>query len=415
MIPDIRIQDYSYDLPEERIAKYPLEQRDASKLLVCTEGTGFTPQEAIFSQIDGFLPQGALMIFNETKVVPARLFFRRTSGALIEIFCLEPAEPADYQLCFASTVRCRWKAIVGNRKKWKGDTLALAADPEAHPIAASYQLKADLIEVEGNSCIVEFSWSGGASFSQVLACCGNIPIPPYLKRETEALDLERYQTVYALMEGSVAAPTAGLHFTDAELQRIDEVGIRRRTVCLHVGAGTFLPVKAERIADHQMHTEPFEVSASLLRELRDQIAAGRPVVTVGTTSTRCLESLYYLGVQCIEKGAPEAVRQWEPYRDEGYLPTTVEALDALIDFLSVRGEDRLVSRTGIIIVPGFKFRVADFLVTNFHQPQSTLLLLLAAFVGQTWHDLYSFAMEHGFRFLSYGDSSLLQRNNNQQI
>lgn len=405
MKPQIRIEDFTYPLPEGRIARFPLANRDDSKLLVFTKSVGESPVAAQFKDIARYLPSHALMVFNETKVVPARMLFQRVSGALIEIFCLEPAAPTDYQLCFAQTETCSWKVIVGNLKKWKGDTLHLY-NPTDDPDVKAIDLQAELIENNGKSCIVRFSWRSGASFSQVMGLCGRIPIPPYLKRETEEIDLTRYQTCYARQEGSVAAPTAGLHFTEREFAEIDGRGIDRRKLCLHVGAGTFLPVKSELIADHTMHSEPFEVSLAFLKSLR--VACGGKLIAVGTTSTRCLESLYYLGVHCIERGAPGVVEQWEPYRDEGYRYPTAQALDALIDYVERGGTAKLLSRTQIIIVPGFRFRLVNNLVTNFHQPQSTLLLLIAAFVGPLWRQLYDFALTHDFRFLSYGDSSLLE-------
>lgn len=404
MIGAIRIEDYTYDLPEERIAKFPLEHRDDSKLLVYSESTG--PIASQFVNITDYLPSGAFMVFNETMVVPARLFFKKATGAVIEIFCLEPIEPADYAQNFASTATCRWKAIVGNLKKWKGDTLSFY-NPSGDSVLSMIDLKADLISNDGKSCIVEFSWSGDFSFSAVLAHCGRLPIPPYLKRDTQPLDLERYQTCYADREGSVAAPTAGLHFTEREFEEIDKKGIKRAKLCLHVGAGTFLPVKSEYIADHTMHSEPFEVEIGFLRALK--AACNGPVIAVGTTSTRCLESLYFLGVQCIESGEPKCVSQWEPYRDEGYSYSNVEAVDALIRYMENNNLEKFTSRTQIIIVPGYKFHFIDYLVTNFHQPQSTLLLLVSAFIGDGWKDVYRFAMDNGFRFLSYGDSSLLKR------
>ena len=405
MKPQIRIEDFTYPLPEGRIARFPLANRDDSKLLVFTKSERESPVAASFKEIARYLPSHALMVFNETKVVPARMLFRRASGALIEIFCLEPVEPSDYQMCFAQTERCCWKAIVGNLKKWKGDTLYLY-NPADDQAVQETGLQAELLENNGKSCIVAFSWRSGASFSQVMSLCGRIPIPPYLKRETQEIDLTRYQTCYARQEGSVAAPTAGLHFTDREFAEIDARGIERRKLCLHVGAGTFLPVKSELIADHTMHSEPFEVSLDFLRRVR--AACGGKLIAVGTTSTRCLESLYYLGVHCIERGEPGVVEQWEPYRDEGYRYATAEALDALIDYVAQGESAKLLSRTQIIIVPGFRFRLVNNLVTNFHQPQSTLLLLIAAFVGPVWRQLYDFALANGFRFLSYGDSSLLE-------
>lgn len=401
----IRIQDYTYNLPEERIAKYPLSNRDDSKLLVYAPKT--RPQSPIsthFKDIAQFLPSHGVMVFNETKVVPARVLFRRSTGALIEIFCLEPVSPSDYQLCFAQRRSCRWRAIVGNIKRWKGDTLTVYGDiPELKEI----NLRANLIQREDNTAIVEFTWDSEATFSHVMLTCGKIPIPPYLKRDTQPIDYQRYQTIYALQEGSVAAPTAGLHFTEKETSEIAEKGIECEKLCLHVGAGTFLPVKSEFISDHQMHSEPFSVSKSFLKHLREY--ADDNIIAVGTTSTRCLESLYFLGVECIEKGEPTVVNQWQPYREEGYSYTLTQSLTALIEYLDKNNLDNLTSRTQIIIVPGYKFRVINHLVTNFHQPQSTLLLLIAAFIGENWRDLYNFALDNDFRFLSYGDSSLLQR------
>jgi len=406
MIKDIKIEDYTYDLPEERIAKFPLEHRDDSKLLVYTDATGDSPIASQFVNIADFLPSGALMVFNETKVVPARMFFQKATGAIIEIFCLEPVEPVDYAQNFASTSTCAWKAIVGNLIKWKGDTLSLY-NPNGDSELAQIDLKADLISNDGKSCVIRFSWSSDISFSAALSHCGRLPIPPYLKRETQALDLERYQTCYADKDGSVAAPTAGLHFTPKEFEAIDKKGITRTKLCLHVGAGTFLPVKSEYIVDHTMHSEPFEVEIGFLRALK--AACGGQVVAVGTTSTRCLESLYFLGVHCIESGAPGVVSQWEPYREEGYSYTSEESLAALINYMENNDLDKFTSRTQIIIVPGYRFHFINYLVTNFHQPQSTLLLLVSAFIGDSWRDVYRFAMDNGFRFLSYGDSSLLQR------
>ena len=403
MKPAIRIDDYWYDLPDDRIAKYPLEHRDDSKLLVNLDGT---PRDCLFKDIAEYLPSSALMVFNETKVVPARLLFKRDSGALIEIFCLEPKDPADYQQAFATTGNCVWKAIVGNAKKWKGDTLSLLVEHIEDESVKAVDLKADLIDREDNAFIVRFSWSGGASFSQVMEMCGKIPIPPYLNRDTQPIDATRYQTLYAKIEGSVAAPTAGLHFTEKELAAIDNKGIERVKLCLHVGAGTFLPVKSEFIADHSMHGEPFSVSREFLEKLARY--AGKEIVAVGTTSIRSLESLYYLGVHCIEKGEPGVVGQWEPYRDEGCSHTPLAAVEALIKYLDDNKLNSITSRTNLIIVPSYEFKFVTYMVTNFHQPKSTLLLLIAAAVGDGWRQMYEFAMDNGYRFLSYGDSSLLK-------
>lgn len=404
MIPDIRIEDYNYPLPDERIAKYPLPRRDASKLLIYKDGE---VRESIFRSIAEELPADAVMVFNDTKVVPARLFFRKETGAHIEIFCLKPVSPEDYNLSFASVGRCRWKCVIGNSKRWKSGDLSLDMDAAGDGCQEllALNLRATLVDRTDQTGTVEFSWDGDACFSRVLELCGKVPIPPYLNRETEAVDLERYQTLYAHIKGSVAAPTAGLHFTDEVLQDIRDKGIDTENVCLHVGAGTFLPVKSSRVAEHPMHREPFVVSAAFLKDLR---SSHRQLIAVGTTSVRTLESLYYVGVSCIEKGEPADVGQWDPYTRE-YSYSMDEALDAIIAYLEANSLDELKVGTRIIIVPGFRFRLVDMMVTNFHQPQSTLLLLISAFVGGDWKTIYDYALGHGFRFLSYGDSSLLHR------
>lgn len=401
MIPEIRIEDYDYPLPDGRIAKYPLARRDSSKLLKYEDGV---VSEHVFSEIPLLLPSDAIMVFNDTKVVPARLHFQRETGAHIEIFCLEPVLPAEYNLIFARTESCRWKCIVGNVKKWKSDVLSLY-NPEKNPEVEALSLTATLVERDGETSVVEFGWKGGLPFSRVLEICGSVPIPPYLNRDTEAIDLERYQTLYAKYRGSVAAPTAGLHFTENVLERIRERGVDMETVCLHVGAGTFLPVKSSEISGHTMHREPFVVKRGFLKDLRK---GGRPVVAVGTTSVRTLESLYFAGVQCIENGHPDDIGQWMPY-EKDYRYTLEEALDAVIGYLDSQGLDELKIGTRIIIVPGYRFRVVDILVTNFHQPKSTLLLLISAFVDGDWRKIYDYALSHDFRFLSYGDSSVLFR------
>lgn len=401
MIPEIRIEDYNYPLPDERIAKYPLPQRDGSKLLCYRNGE---VEEKRFTDIATLLPEGSMMVFNDTKVVPARLHFQRPTGAHIEIFCLEPVQPEEYVTMFAVTDRCRWKCIVGNVKRWKSDTLSLY-NPNEDAQVAALSLKADLVERQGETSIVEFSWYGGHPFSKVLEIGGSVPIPPYLNRETEDVDLERYQTLYARFRGSVAAPTAGLHFTEKVLQDIRERNITTETVCLHVGAGTFLPVKSSLVSEHTMHREPFVVTLDFLEKLLTK--TGR-LVAVGTTSVRTLESLYYIGVKCIETGAPADVDQWDPYNRE-YPYSLTESLEALVVYMKKNGLKELQLGTRIIIVPGYTFKVVDVLVTNFHQPQSTLLLLISAFVKGDWHKIYDFALANDFRFLSYGDSSVLFR------
>ena len=401
MIPDIRIEDYNYELPDEKIAKYPLSKRDASKLLHYESGN---VDQKLFTDISSLIPEGSLMVFNDTKVVPARLHFQRETGAHIEIFCLEPVLPEEYVSMFAVTDRCRWKCIVGNVKRWKNDTLTLY-NPDNNPAISSMGLKADLILREGETSVVEFSWADGAPFSKVLEVCGSVPIPPYLNRDTEDIDLERYQTLYARYRGSVAAPTAGLHFTEEVLDKIRERNVSLETVCLHVGAGTFLPVKSSLVSEHTMHREPFVVTLDFLEKL---LARAGKVVAVGTTSVRTLESLYYIGVKCIENGVPSDVDQWDPYvRNYDY--SLEDSLKALVEYLKLNSLKELQLGTRIIIVPGYIFKVVDVLVTNFHQPQSTLLLLISAFVKGDWKNIYDYALTNDFRFLSYGDSSILFR------
>lgn len=400
MIPDIRIEDFTYELPEERIAKYPLERRDSSKLLIYKDGVC---KEKVFRDLPQELPSDTIMVFNDTKVVPARLFFKRDTGAHIEVFCLKPHEPAEYGTVFNSTETCVWHCVVGNVKRWKGDILSYDCPEDSALKAVS--LKAELVERQDETALVRFRWQTGIPFSSVLEMCGRVPIPPYLNRETEAIDLERYQTLYAHIRGSVAAPTAGLHFTEDVLDAIRDKGIDTENVCLHVGAGTFLPVKSSSISGHTMHCEPFVVSKAFLKDI---VESHKKIIAVGTTSVRTLESLYYVGVSCIEQGEPQDVSQWCPYeRDYGY--SLEESLQAIINYLENNNLDEVSVSTRIIIVPGFRFRVVDMLITNFHQPQSTLLLLISAFVDGDWNTIYKFALENDFRFLSYGDSSLLYR------
>jgi S-adenosylmethionine:tRNA ribosyltransferase-isomerase len=401
MIPEIHIEDYAYPLEDSRIAKYPLPERDASKLLHYKAGN---VSDHVFRNLPDLLPSGALMVFNDTKVVPARLHFSKETGAVIEIFCLEPVQPAEYNTAFAAVESTTWKCVIGNAKKWKSGLLELC-NPENDKDISALAMTAELTGRDGRTGFVRFCWKGGLPFSRVLEICGTIPIPPYLNRESEPMDTERYQTLYARIRGSVAAPTAGLHFTDDVLGGIRAKGIDTETVCLHVGAGTFLPVKGSLVSEHPMHREPFVVSKTLLESLRD---GKRKLIAVGTTSVRTLESLYYAGVTCIETGAPADVEQWAPYTRE-YTYSTYEALDALVKYLEKEGLEKLSLGTRIIIVPGFKFRIVDIVVTNFHQPESTLILLVSAFVGGDWRTIYDHALANGYRFLSYGDSSLLER------
>ena len=398
MIPEIHIEDYNYPLPEERIAKYPLPERDSSQLLRYEDGK---VDSFVFRQLPELLPADSIMVFNDTKVVPARMHFQRSTGAHIEIFCLEPVDPVEYNTAFAASERCVWKCVIGNAKRWKDDVLTLYRAESVPDMG----LEARLLNRDGQTGSVEFTWKDGSPFSRVLEVCGTIPIPPYLNRDSERIDQERYQTLYARIRGSVAAPTAGLHFTDDVLDRIRAKGIDMERVCLHVGAGTFLPVKSSLVSEHPMHREPFLVS---LQFMKDICQMNRSITAVGTTSVRTLESLYYVGVSCLENGKPEDVRQWAPY-DREYAYSTREALTAIVEYMEGHQLRELSVGTRIIIVPGFRFRLVDRMVTNFHQPESTLILLVSAFVDGDWRTIYDYALSHDYRFLSYGDSSLLIR------
>lgn len=401
MIPEIHIEEYNYSLPEEKIAKYPLDERDSSKLLCYKNGI---VNHYTFTSLPELVEEGSMMVFNDTKVVPARLHFQRETGAHIEIFCLEPVLPEEYVTMFAVTDRCRWKCIVGNVKRWKSDLLKLY-NPSGDHVIEALGLKAELIERQGETSIIEFTWDNSAPFSKVLEICGSIPIPPYLNRDTEDVDLERYQTLYARFRGSVAAPTAGLHFTESVMEQLRNKDIDIETVCLHVGAGTFLPVKSSLVAEHKMHREPFVVTLEFLEKL---LAKTGRLIAVGTTSVRTLESLYYIGVRCIEDGHPVDVNQWDPYV-RNYPYSVEDTIKALIKYLKDNSLSQLQLGTSIIIVPGYEFKMVDVLVTNFHQPQSTLLLLISAFVKGDWKKIYDYALINDFRFLSYGDSSVLFR------
>lgn len=402
MEPKIKISDYTYTLPEEKIAKYPLPSRDSSKLLIYKNGI---ISHSIFHDIHKHLPLSSHLIINNTKVIAARLFFKRETGAIIEIFCLEPYSPSEYNMAFTVKGKSLWRCVIGNIKRFKSDTLEIYGDsPELH----NTKLTASLVEREDNEAIVEFNWNKEYSFAQVLELCGKIPIPPYLKRDSEESDKSRYQTVYAKDKGSVAAPTAGLHFTEEMFKILEkEKNIRISRISLHVGAGTFIPVKTDMVENHKMHSEPFSISKSLIDDIILNCNKNE-IISVGTTSTRTIESLYYLGVRCIEGQNPDFVTQWEPY-ERVYEYSTVQALKALSDWMDRESKEILEAKTQIIIVPGFKFRITDILVTNFHQPQSTLLLLIAAFIGENWREVYDYALKNDFRFLSYGDSCLFFR------
>lgn len=397
----IKISDYNYPLPDERIAKYPLKERDSSKLLVYKHGE---IEENIFTSLPEYIEPGTLMIFNNTKVIQARLHFRKETGALIEIFCLEPIKPNDYVLNFQQTEHSAWLCMVGNLKKWKEGELCKEITVKGKTIT----LKAKRGECYGTSHWIDFTWDNPeVTFADILEVFGELPIPPYLNRDTEESDKETYQTVYSKIKGSVAAPTAGLHFTERVLNSLKEKGVDLEEVTLHVGAGTFRPVKSEEIAGHDMHTEYISVNKQTIEKL---LAHNAEVTAVGTTSVRTIESLYYIGVTL--SANPEAtqeelhVKQWMPYENTICI-SSQEALQNILDYMNRNNLDALHTSTQIIIAPGYDYKIVKRIVTNFHQPQSTLLLLVSAFVKGDWKKIYDYALAHDFRFLSYGDSSLL--------
>jgi S-adenosylmethionine:tRNA ribosyltransferase-isomerase len=400
---DLIPAEYNYNLPEERIAQYPLNERDRSKLLVYRNGE---VSSDTFKRLDSFLQEGSLLVFNNTRVIRARLIFHKNSGARIEVFCLEPLLPADYSLAFNSTSPVEWKCLIGNLKKWKKGVIKTSFLSEGKEAV----LQAERITEEGETFRVRFSWApGNLSLGEVIESAGHIPLPPYISREDETNDSITYQTIYSIVNGSVAAPTAGLHFTREVFDSLDRKGIERTELTLHVGAGTFQPVKSPRISEHIMHTEHFYVSRkSVEAALRN---TGK-VIAVGTTSVRTLESLYWLGVKLmnnINVGPDELfVEQWEPYTAECKVPSS-DALETLLEWMQLTKTEVIQAPTRIIIVPGYQFRIIDGMITNFHQPGSTLLLLVSAWTGGDWKKIYDFALSNDFRFLSYGDSSLLLR------
>lgn len=394
----IKIEDYTYDLPDERIAKFPLESRESSKLLIYEEGR---ISEQHFYDVPEILTSSDMLVFNNTKVIYARILFQKVTGAAIEVFCLEPYLPTDYVQSFAAYGKCEWKCMVGNLKKWKEGTIYChyQLNGRTYRLAATQKIR------EENDIIVEFTWDTSVSFSEVLECCGRIPIPPYLNRESEEEDKIRYQTVYSKNEGSVAAPTAGLHFSLPVLGALREKGVAIEELTLHVGAGTFRPVKSETIGEHDMHTEHISVRREIVVDLYNH---PEHIIAVGTTSVRSLESLYWMGVKrIIGEQEFHSIGQWEVYS----LPsryTLRESMRALLTWFDEQDTELLKAKTTIIIVPGYTYRVIAAMFTNFHQPQSTLLLLVAAAIGDDWRQVYRYALDHDFRFLSYGDSSLLR-------
>ena len=397
----IQISEYNYPLPDERIAKFPLANRDESKLLIYHHGE---ISEDHFSSLPDYLEKGSLMVFNNTKVIQARLHFRKETGALIEVFCLEPIQPNDYVLNFQQTEHAAWLCMIGNLKKWKEGTLKNEMTVKGHLIT----LTATRGESMGTSHWVDFRWNNtDVTFADILEVLGELPIPPYLNRDTQESDKDSYQTVYSKIKGSVAAPTAGLHFTPSVFEALLQKGVDVEELTLHVGAGTFKPVKSEEISGHEMHTEYISVARSTIAKLIDYDAKA---IAVGTTSVRTLESLYHIGVTLANNPyATEAelhVKQWQPYEQKEYIQPVV-ALQKILGYLDRNGMETLHSSTQIIIAPGYEYKIVKAMVTNFHQPQSTLLLLVSAFVKGDWHRIYNYALDHDFRFLSYGDSSLL--------
>jgi S-adenosylmethionine:tRNA ribosyltransferase-isomerase len=413
----LSILDFTYDLPASKIASYPLEQRDASKLLVYGTGTAQI-SETTYSKLDEVLPSNTLLVHNDTKVVAARLFFTKESGSVIEIFCLEPASIyKDITTAMLAKKQVLWGCLIGGAKKWKEGSLQIK-------YGNNHTLTATKHSTLNDSYLIQFEWDNEVqSFAEVLEAVGNIPLPPYFNRAVESNDKERYQTVYAVAEGSVAAPTAGLHFTPALFNKLATKNITKEFVTLHVGAGTFKPVKAARMEDHEMHAEYIDVRTSFIQMLRDNfIKQEQKIIAVGTTSLRTLESLYWIGAKIIAANSSAnnatntpltldnlAVEQWDPYTftEQGNLPSTAAALDALANWLNQNKLERLLTKTQIIIAPGYRFKIVDGLITNFHQPQSTLLLLVAAITNGNWKPIYQYALENNFRFLSYGDGCLI--------
>ena len=397
----IQIADYTYDLPQERIAKYPLENRDESKLLVFRNNS---INDSLFKDIQYFIPQNSIIVSNNSRVIPARIFFKKETGAVIEIFCLEPIQPSDYPTNFAQTRTCVWKCIVGNLKKWKEGLLVRPFEYENH----TFELKAEIIKNSLEELLVSFSWnSDEICFSQVIENVGALPIPPYLERETEKSDYTQYQTIYSKIKGSVAAPTAGLHFTEQVITKLTKSGSQFLELTLHVGAGTFKPVKAEKIGNHEMHGEHFSIKKETIKTLCNN----QNIIAVGTTTARTLESLYWIGVSLIQNTTKCIdgvfyIDQWQPYEQKTFI-SKKESYEKILKYLDKQKQDILDCKTSIIIVPGYQFNVIDQLITNFHQPHSTLILLVAAFVGDSWKTIYNHALENNYRFLSYGDSSLL--------
>lgn len=405
----IAIEDFDYPLPEDNIAKFPLKERDKAKLLCLTEDGKI--ESKIFSDLPSLLNEDSLLILNDTKVVYARLFFQKSSGATIEIFCLEPVEPIDMQLAFTETKKCRWKCLVGNNKKWKNENLTKTIYLKEKTIKKTIKLSAERIAQDENAWVIQFEWNENLSFAEILQSMGEVPLPPYLKRQANEEDKTDYQTIYADHDGSVAAPTAGLHFSDKTFLDLKERQIKCDFVTLHVGAGTFKPVTSKTIGEHVMHTERICISKAVIEDLLNHCE--KKIVCIGTTSVRTIESLYWHGVK-LGNGEGKYhdidIKQWEPYAEQTNT-STKEALQAILTNLTQNNMDYLYGQTQIIIAPSYKYRITTGMVTNFHQPKSTLLLLVSAMIGDKWREAYDFALNHSYRFLSFGDACLFQKNN----
>jgi len=399
---EISILDYYYPLPDSKIAQHPVEHRDKSKLLVSNNGE---IEDSVFDNIGGFLPSNSLIVYNDTKVIRARMQFKKETGARIEIFILEPLSPTkEIQNAFQVTSTCEWKCLIGNAKKWKSGKLRLEVEFQGNII----ELFGEKKEAIGNSFRVIFSWNPSSlTFSDILMANGSIPLPPYMKRDTNKEDVERYQTIYARHQGSVAAPTAGLHFTKKVIQSLKEKNIKENYVSLHVGAGTFKPVSSEQIKDHEMHTEQVVIHKNLVEDILKY--QNKKIIAVGTTTTRSLESMYWYGCKLIvDKNAAFHIKQWQPYESNNDI-STKQSLEAILNFMNKNNIDEIHGDTQIIIAPSYNFKIVDILITNFHQPKSTLLLLVSAFYGEKWRDSYNYALDNDFRFLSYGDSCLFYK------
>jgi S-adenosylmethionine:tRNA ribosyltransferase-isomerase len=396
-IQNINIEDYNYNLPDEKIAKYPLTNRDNSKLLIYKDGK---ISETVFKNISQEIPENSLLIYNNTKVIQARLHFKKSTGANIEIFCLEPSMPSEYNLIFQETQKCQWKCIVGNQKRWKSGELSKnikIADQEI-------TLTANKINTE-NELIIEFSWNNNINFGTILELIGEIPIPPYLNRKSEEIDKSTYQTIYSEHKGSVAAPTAGLHFTKTVFNSLEKKKIKTDNITLHVGAGTFKPVQTSKIGEHTMHFEHFIVRRSLIEALLKNYGK---IFAVGTTTVRTLESLYFIGLKIMQQNTNEdfTIYQWEAYKN-GKSISPILALENILNYMQKHNLQHINAKTQIMIAPSYKFKFINGLITNFHQPKSTLLLLISAITGEKWKDIYNYSLKNNFRFLSYGDSSIL--------